>query len=413
MPFSLVAKADPSFDSQRAELILKAFNDTPSKLHEPLTIDKVIIHGGLGRVDVNSKAKFSYLAQIADAKNPESAILLLPLATSRFTPTYYQTDEWWDANKTKIDEAKSKGLPAPKQDQQEVLEWLQKMKLSTNPDVINIDPSLSASVTRTPLQTFLRNKLIETYAKDGYITLYRGAEKPDELETLQSGLKPKGMRYWTPTANYAWRYARKNQNFLEGLVDGKTPLLAFKVPVGNFIRLLDGRYPDMTLGFELTKNAHQSFDWSGVFKDHLSGTDYSGTGEFAAEIELRANRAGSTEMVSFFSHAVTIEELSKDRVAVLERARDRLVKEFPERAEQIQSEIKLRIDRVFAEEKILVAVRKKEPRKVVEKLLQNLPSQARPEIANFDFKSLQTFVTEKVSSFSSAPRSCKEAMGLR
>ena len=86
------------YDRDRAAKIIEAFNQKPESLIAPLTAASVRLVGGVGRVDVNPKAKFSYYAQTEEATNPHSKILLIPMATSRFTPTYYQTDEWWDAH---------------------------------------------------------------------------------------------------------------------------------------------------------------------------------------------------------------------------------------------------------------------------------------------------------------------------
>lgn len=138
---------------QRKEMILKAFNAKPENLIEPLELSDIELGAYEGRVVVNKKAKFTYYVHVSEATNANSEIVLIPMSTSRYTPTYYQTDEWWDAHKVEMDAAKREGRPMPKQDMNEVATWLEEMKLTTNPDVIVI--SKNKTVSRKPLQEHL------------------------------------------------------------------------------------------------------------------------------------------------------------------------------------------------------------------------------------------------------------------
>ena len=266
--FSSLVQAQ-SIEQVRTELILKAFNDKPQDLIRPLVATDIELGRIDGRIDVNEKAKFSYFLNIDRMTDINSPMTLIPMATSRYTPTYYQTDEFWEANKEAMAKAKADGTPGPKQDMNEVEAWLKEMKLSTNPDVIFIDPVLN-KIERTPLQTFLFDHYKKNYVKDGYITLFRGAEKQGEFQSWSKGEVPRGVRYWTPTANYAWRYARKNTNFIDELVAGEAPLFKFKIPVAEFEAMVMRTWPRLTLGTELTKSAHRSFDSGKQFTDDLT-----------------------------------------------------------------------------------------------------------------------------------------------
>lgn len=381
-------------DDDLIDRIVEAFNSIPSEIVAPLKREQVKIRHGQGRVDVNVDVKFSYFVQTLVPGDPQSSTLLIPMATSRYTPTYYQTDEWWDEHKDEIEAARREGRPAPRQDMEEVKQWLRQQKLSTNPFVIEI-PGNGSVARRTRLQDFLRKHLISEYASDGVLTLYRGGEKAGEINSWLQGQKPRGARYWTPTANYAWRYARKASAFLEELVDGRAPLFVFKIPVTEFMSMTQGNWPQLTLGTELTKNAHSAFDRTGIFKDHLYDMDYPGEGRLGVEIELRSNRSGAEQMTRYFKGAIGIEELANDRIGVLRRAEARLKSIYPARAESLGSLIQARVDRTLAEARLLIALREKMPREHVSALLGQLPS-GRSEIAYIDSVDLTSFARGKM-----------------
>lgn len=353
---SAIAEDGIEIDKQRAAMIVQAFNDQPQKLIAPLTMDSVKIKNGVGRADVNVKAKFSYYIQTENTLDRNSRIVLIPMATSRFTPTYYQTDEWWDAHKDE--------KPMPRQPMQDVADWLQEMKLTSNPDLLIIDPIadrstglLTGKVTRKPLQEFLLEHYIAKHAKNGVIQLYRGAERQGELEQWQSGKRPASVRYWTPTANYAWRYARKNLNFVDELVAGRAPLFKFEVPVSDFKAMVLRRWPRLTLGTELTKKAHDSFDSSGIFKDHLAGgADFLGEGTYGVEFEVRSNRAGADDMLKYFKGPITIEELAQDRIKVIRESTIRLQKQRPQEFASLEAKADERVRQIQYEAQLLLLI---------------------------------------------------------
>ncbi len=395
---SVPARAE-SLDSVRARKIVKAFDQHPGDLVEPLTVEQVKIQDGQGRVDVNTKTKFSYFIQTLDPRNPESPILLMPMATSRYTPTYYQTDEWWDAHKQEIEQAKREGRPAPRQDMDEVAAWLKANKLSTNPLVLEIRPM---GIKQTRLQDYLRDFILEHHSRDGYVTLYRGGEKPGEIDGWLKGEKPRGVRYWTPTANYAWRYARKNKRFLDELIDGRAPLFVFKLPVERFVEMTERNWPQLTLGTELTRNAHTAFERGGVFIDHLYQMEYAGQGTLGVEVELRSNRKGAERMVEAFERAITIEDLAKDRIDVLKKANARLKQQYPKRASALDAKTADRVERILAEARLLIAVREKMPREVVEQLLRKLPP-TREELAYIDGVHFEALIRERMQKLPRRP----------
>lgn len=387
---------ESTIQQHRVSLILKAFNSRLENLVRPLIESDIHMGPTGGRVDVNDKAKFSYYIHIADANDVKSEITLIPMATSRFTPTYYQTDDWWDAHKTEIEQAKLKNQPAPKQDMNEVMQWLQDMKLSTNPDVIEISGA-TGQVQYTKLQTFLLDFYLKNNVKDGKITLFRGAEKAGEISAWQKGETPRGARYWTPTANYAWRYARKNTNFLDELLLKQTPLFKFEIPVEQFKTMVDRKWQQMTLGTELTKKVHDSFDRTGTFQDQLQNNNpYLGEGRFGVEFELRANRDGAASMAAYYKGPVTIEDLVFDRIAVIERTQARLVKQDISNKAKLENLFSSRIERVKQEGKIIIALQENYSVETVQALLQNLNRQS-PEFVNIDGTDFTLWVSKRVA----------------
>ncbi len=368
---------------QRKEMILKAFNAKPESMIEPLEINDIELGAYEGRVVVNKKAKFTYYVHVSEAHNANSEIVLIPMSTSRYTPTYYQTDDWWDAHKAEMDAAKRKGRPMPKQDMNEVAEWLKEMKLSTNPDVIII--SKNKTVSRKPLQEHLFDIYINKFTVNGKVTLFRGAERDNELQNWKNQQTPKGARYWTPTANYAWRYARKNTDFLDLMIKGETPLFKFEIPVAEFKQMVLRSWPRLTLGTELTKNAHTIFDRSLFFGDHLYGSfPFLGVGAIGLEFELRSNKAGADEMVKYFSGPVTMSDLAKDRIQVLESTLARLKDQRPADFEKLSRQISGRIETVKLEKEIIDSIMTGDPKERTSALIEKISATYTFEIANID-----------------------------
>lgn len=322
---------------------------------------------------VNKKAKFSYYIHIEDKEDPKSKMVLIPMATSRFAPNYYQTDEWWEKYKDQ--------KPMPKQNPDEVLVWLNEMKLSTNPDVIVIIDPVHKRTERTTLKEYLLNIYLDNYVENGKVVLYRGAEKPGELESWQKGEMPRGVRYWTPTANYAWRYARKNKEFLDLLVKNETPLFRFEIPVAVFKDMVLRRWPRLTLGTELTKNAHLIFSSDQYFGDHLySSMPYLGIGRLGVEFEVRSNRSGAMQMVQYFVRPATVDDLVKDRMQVLNQAKLRLLKQ---KGSTSSAQIDKRLEALNIENQILKSIVDKKPDPQMESLLERMNSQ-KPELGHID-----------------------------
>jgi len=348
--------ADSTIIAARKQAILNAFNARPDLLIEPLKLEDVQLGEHDGRVVVNKKAKFTYYVHINGENTAQAKLTLIPMSTSRFTPTYYQTDEWWDAHKAEIDEAKRTGKPQPKQDMNEVAAWLKDMKLSTNPDVLEVDP-VTAQVRRTSLSKYLLNIYLERFTENGKVVLYRGAERPNELESWKAKQAPKGARYWTPTANYAWRYARKNREFIQLMNEYETPLFRFEIPVADFKAMVDREWPRLTLGVELTKNSHQIFDRSMYFGDHFYGSmPYMGVGFMGLEFELRGNRQGLIDMTKYYVRPATIADMAKDRQKVIELTLRRWEQQLVTNKSSHLSKLENRMETLQAEKRLLLAV---------------------------------------------------------
>jgi hypothetical protein len=372
---SIFAKAQmrPEVAEARKNLILEALNAKPENWIAPITAESIEMGQYEGRIVVNKKSKFTYFLHIADSTDPLSEMVLVPMSTSRYTPTYYQTDEWWDKHKEELDRAKREGKPAPKQDMNEVQVWLEQMKLSTNPEVFILSPASPQKFKTQKLQDYLLEIQLSHFVENGKVVLYRGAEKLNELESWKKGEVPRGVRYWTPTANYAWRYGRKNPEFLNLLLKNETPLFRFEIPVEEFKQMNQRRWPKLTFGTELTKNSHQIFDRSRYFGDHLySGAPFLGWGEMAVEIEVRSNRSGAEQMVKYFKRPATIEDLIQDRVKVLNYAQKRIGSQVPSRQTEFDSLFSSRIARTELEGQILVALRKGLPEATVVELINKL-----------------------------------------
>lgn len=399
-------------DDVRRDLIVRAFNANAHEFVDTITAEDVRIKDGTGRVDVNKKVKYSYFIHTDNPADPKSPITLIPMATSRYAPTYYQTDEWWDAHKAEIDAAKAKGVRPPQQDSAEVAAWLKEMKLSTNPVVLKIGADQRISSVR--LQEFLSDYYLANFAQNGKVVLYRGGERETETGDWLRGVRPRGARYWTPTANYAWRYARKNPTFLKDLIEGKPAIYAFEVPLAEFRRLTrEGRYPDLTLGTELTKQAHNNFDYKGTFTDNIGGgLDYMGIGKVGVEFELRSNSAGANTMAQYFKRVVTIQELVSDRVKIIRETSERVQKMRPQNASATRDAFLAREKKTVIEGKLLYAVQNNFSRETTQALYDqyNRSVGANELTDSLSGENFNSLITQKMSTLDSKPTKASEEM---
>lgn len=392
--FSVKVSAQET-DQIRAQRIVEALNASPNDWIEPIKIENVKIKNGMGRVDVNTKAKFSYYIFTESPQQSNSKITLIPMATSRYTPTYYQTDEWWDEHKSEIEEAKKLGKPMTRQNMDEVMVWLNEMKLSTNPNVFIIE---NGNVLKKPLQEFLLDHYLKYYEKDGFITLYRGGEKPGEYEAWKRGETPKGVRYWTPTAAYAWRYARKNSGFLKELIEGKAPLFQFRIPTAQFKAMIQRQWQQLTLGTELTKKVHDQFDSSGEFRDQLTGGTYLGEGRYGVEFEIRSNRAGAQLMAQYFQGSVSIQDYVRDRILLVNLTAERKLRQNPENEAAIKSWAEARKSSIRTEGQIIELMQNRGSTSLINELFQTWDT-SKAELSGNDFQNLKTVYQQMLPSW--------------
>lgn len=403
---------EKSADETRRDLIVKAFNENAQEFVDTITAADVRIKDGTGRVDVNKKVKYSYYIHTENPADPKSPITLIPMATSRYAPTYYQTDEWWDAHKAEIDAAKAKGVRPPQQDSAEVAAWLKEMKLSTNPIILKI--GADQKITSQKLQQFLSEYYMKNFVQDGKVVLYRGGERETETGDWLRGVRPRGSRYWTPTANYAWRYARKNPTFLKDLIEGKPAVYVFEVPLAEFKRLTqEGRYPDLTLGTELTKQAHNNFDSRGTFTDNIGGgLDYMGIGKVGVEFEVRSNSAGANTMAQYFKRVVTIEELVADRVKIIRETSERVQKMRPQNAASTRASFLAREQKTIIEGKLLYAVQNQFSQETARALFDDYSraSAANELTDSLSGEDFRTLINQKIVRLESKPAQASEEL---
>lgn len=399
------ALATDELHANRVGQILNAFNSKPDELLRPLESSDVELGKYEGRVTVNKKAKFSYYIHVADPADKGSQILLIPMATSRYTPTYYQTDEWWDQNKAAIEQAKASGKTPPRQDMNEVADWLIKMKLHTNPDVIIIKDKV---VSRVALHDYLLDLFLTTYSRNGKVILFRGAERPDEQEVWEKGQTPKGARYWTPTANYAWRYGRKNNQFLDLFINQKTPVFKFEVPIADFKQMVLKKWRQLTLGTELTKKAHSQFPNLQYFADHLySNFPFLGIGFLGLELEVRSNKSGAVNMARYYAGAASVDDLTEERIHLLTLLGERLKTQNPGfYSANGRAEIERRIETLKLEQEIFNGLVAGE--KDLKKALNDYKSRT-PEIGLIDGVNAASWA-EKIFESRRFRSSCREVV---
>ncbi len=354
-----------------------------------------VIKNGTGRAQINADVNFSYYMQSQGDPSAEgfpinAPMVMIPMSSSRLSPGWVSSPEWWNANLEKINAAKAAGEPMPYEDREEVKDWLDKNKLSTNPDVFFIT---DGTVDHKSLQEFLLDFMRKNADQDeeNYF-LYRGAVRAEERGEWLSKNRPRGARYWTPSADYAWRYGRKQSDFLHALIKDEAPVLKFKIPKKEYEWLVKKTY--LVVGTELTKHVHDTFDQEGIFMDQLMGGPYVGSGEFAPEIEIRASRKSATQFIDYFAGSVTIGEMVTARVKVIKLAIERVKKQYTaEIANPLINHLNERIVRAEAEGKLLQAIHDKRPVSEVEQLYQALPN-GEIEIVNNDADSLDGLVQE-------------------
>jgi hypothetical protein len=380
--------ADGDQDAVRTKAIMAALPNLESK--------SIMMKNGQGRIDVDQSQKNSYFIFTANPNDPHGETVLIPLATIRYDKFNYQTDEWWDAHSDEIAAARAKGTQAPRQDLDEVDAWLKANGISTNPDVITVKIGGSVpTASREKLQDFLLRYYLSRNEGKETVTLFRGGEKPGELDQWKAGQYPKGVRYWTADATYAWRYARKNTGFIPDLVKGNAPLFKFEIPKSEFTDWV--HRGKIVLGMELTKAAHRLFESRGKFVDHLADGDYYiGDGVYGTETEMRPKREVRGVIAKYFKGAVSVEELADERRQQIERGTTRLVRQYPTESASL-AEIRIRrLEAIQTEESLLKAIRDGYSGEEIQRL-KTAYSQVKSEIGNVDGTSVRQVADEYVS----------------
>ena len=289
------AWGDP-LDSARVQRLRELFPEVPA--------ENIHMTNGIGRVDVDPAAKFSYYVF---TKTPDSPMLLLPLAASRF-------------------DSQPPGI---------------------NPDVIELP--LIGPPQRTPLQTYLANRLL---AGKQVLTLYRGGENPGETASWERGEFAKGARYWTTNANYAWRYGRKLPEFLPDLLNGPgAPVYRFEFSADAFRQMVNRG--EVVLGFELPASAHRAFESQGSFNDHLAGGPYLGEPDLGVEVEVRLrDRAVKGNFLSAYQGPLDGPTLVAARREQIQQGYERLTSQFPARRQLLERERDRKLSELAAEERV-------------------------------------------------------------
>lgn len=358
-------------DEIRKKMIMEALPNVPES--------NIIIKNGAGRVVSNKEFKMSYYIRTINPQDPMSKVQLIPMATSRYDRFNYNTDEWWD----KYGEARMRGEKVPHEDADEVAKFLKKNNLSTNPDVHILQANQKSKSVK--LKDFLLERYLEMYSEGKDVVLYRGIGKMEELGVWRTGTVPRGVRYWTPNANYAWRYARKRENFITNLISDNAPIVKFKIPKEEFVEMV--RRNEVVLGTELPKSAHQIFDSAAEFGDNLNGLSYLGDGKLGVEHEIRFRKRGREKLPKYFVGAVTPSDLGIERIKTLNEAYARLIDSKPAQAEKLIAEMNSRIIRVKAEMEILGMMDQNIPHdRVMEKF--NALAGGGDEIIHNDFERL-------------------------
>jgi hypothetical protein len=310
--------------------------------------EDIKLYNGFGKVDASDKHKLSYYVYTLNPHGANPKTTLIPMATSRFDRYNYHTDEWWD----KYGEAYSNGEKVPMEDPEDVAKYLRANGLSTNPYVYQINNQTFAP-SKIKLKDFLLKEYLANYSKNGYVYLYRGVAKDTEVETWLSGRVPRGVRYWTPDINYAWRYGRKRNDLIAGLIKDQSPMVQFKIPEREFIEMV--RRNQVVLGTELPKSAHRSFEHQRFFKDSLNSYAYMGNEQYGVEFEVRARRQARKNMIRYFDGTVKVQDLAQDRIQKIRATYQRLMMIEPHRKDELTNLMNKRVETVSLETKIILA----------------------------------------------------------
>lgn len=294
--------------------------------------ENIAIRQGQGRIDLDPANKKSLYVFTPNPQDPASPTFLIPLSTVRFSSNRYHTPAWWEANGAALAESRAQRSTAPREDGEAVRRYLQQHNLSTNPDVVVLKKD--GLIETTPLKQFL----LEEYKRQGSeVTLFRGSNRGTELAEWRAGRSGYGSEYYTPSATYAWRYARKTPGppFLEALESNQAPLFEFKVPMAVFEQMVnDG---EVTLGVELPKSAHDAFQSGGQFRDVLYGNSlYLGDPRFGLEFEILATKTARNKLVPYFLGPISAERLGEEADKQIDGAMDRLRLQFPTSPEATQ-----------------------------------------------------------------------------
>jgi hypothetical protein len=285
----------------------------------------IIVRNGQGRVVIDPANYFSYFVFTANPTESNPTTVLIPMATSRFS------------GELPLDGSKQS---------------ITRQVLSNNPPVFFLGQMPPKS---TPLQTFLLEALQSRDPTDAYHSFYRGAEKPDELTHWKKGKTPKGVRYLTPDATYAWRYARKNPRFLDLLVDGEAPLFGFRIPKAEFAEAV--RRGEVVLGTEMTARAHGVLESRGRFEDHLlPDAPYLGSPEWGVEIEVHTLHSAAQKLPKTYVGPITIDQLVASRTKQLQAGYSRLLQQTPQLAHTLETELHSKLDSLRAEAELMHAV---------------------------------------------------------
>lgn len=204
-----------------------------------------------------------------------------------------------------------------------------------------------ANFSSEPLSEFLLREIFRKRAKNGMLDLYRGAEREDERESWTQGVPAPGARYWTPTIDYAWRYARKQAHFLSQTIAGKSPILHFQVAVDEFERQV--RQGRLILGAELPARIHKRLESGQGFTDHLAAGDlYLGYPDWGMEVEILSGRERSL-FTRGFKGSITWAEMVASRKQQIQVAYERAYHQWPLRRNRLQIERDRRLNQVAAE----------------------------------------------------------------
>ncbi len=338
-------------DAERLARLHELFPNVPA--------NQIILNNGQGKIDIDPDHRVSYFIY---SKTPDSPMMLIPMSTVRFDSTFVPLGEG----------------------NQNVEAYLKAHELSTNPDVIEV-PIPQGSVMRTPLKEFLIKVYESRFANSPTITVFRGAEKPGERAKWEArGSFPRGATYWTPDANYAWRYGRRMEDFLSTLAKEESPMFRYEIPKDEFFDLV--RRDKIVLGFELPQRVHANFPSYGKAIDHLLGGDYLGDPEFGIELEVRVEKWTKDRFLNYYRGSVTIREMVEARRHQLQEGYARLMAQDPSRKAALVQERDKRLARVGAEGELLEAARDND-RSRIESARARLPS-GRAEILNNDFMSV-------------------------